>query len=677
MQYLKEFIGNHKLEVQITKPTFVNAKGEEVSTIDYFLYEHTLIAKILSVKRLDTVICNVSDHYPIMLSVQFLFEHVVKSGDNCIPKPARVNWKKVDGDLYAALVRERLPCIPASANTVYDMEKAVRMINKVLTECAEESAPKRQRRARKAKLRTWTPEIRNAITNKKKAFYLWKSAGKPKDDGNELLKQKTTTTKELRRLCRKDNAHQYMQDKQEILDAKGHDSALFYRLINKHRSKSGVHLNELHVGDSIFKSEEEIMEGWREHFGGLATQSSNPLFDEEYRNLVEQELIEIIDICESNDQYDMVTQAELADTLSSLNKGKAADIYGLTTEHLLFASDTLLPVLTSLMNSIFRLSDLPDSLKLGLLTPVFKKKGSSLDAKNYRGNTILPILSKLLESILRTRIEPNVVRTQNSMQRGFTKHSSPMNCSLILEEYIRENRDLKKDSFIAFLDAKAAFDVVNHPSLMRKLFHIGVEGVTWNLIHSLHKKAQTVVRWCGATSEPFEIQQGVRQGGVLSTDLYKVYSNPLLDRVTSLLIGGMVGEISCAAPACADDVTFTSDEREELQVLVNEGDDYSGMERFLLQPVKSVVMPIPGKARKTTNTDNFTWTIKGEPMPIVQEATHMGIKRSAVSNESTVEENIKKARKTMYSLMGPGLHGYNGLDPETSVQLYQIYVLPT
>ena len=26
--------------------------------------------------------------------------------------------------------------------------------------------------------------------------------------------------------------------------------------------------------------------------------------------------------------------------------------------------------------------------------------------------------------------------------------------------------------------------------------------------------------------------------------------------------------------------------------------------------------------------------------------------------------------------MGSGLHGYNGLDPETSVHLYQVYVLP-
>ena len=165
------------------------------------------------------------------------------------------------------------------------------------------------------------------------------------------------------------------------------------------------------------------------------------------------------------------------------------------------------------MNSIFSLGDQLDSLKLVMLIPVFKTKGSSLDAKNYRGITILPILSKLLESVSRARIEPYIEATQNSMQRGFTKNSSPMNCSLILEEYIQENRDLKKDSYIAFLDAKAAFDAVNHSSFMKKLYHIGVEGVTCNLIHSLHKEAQTAVRWCGQTSEPFEIQQGVRQGG--------------------------------------------------------------------------------------------------------------------------------------------------------------------
>lgn len=440
--------------------------------------------------RLDTVVSNVSDHYPIELTLEFSFNRVGVTEDKSIPNQTRVNWKKVDLDLYAALVSEKLPQIATCGNTVYDLEKAVSSVHQVLAQSADEAAPRRQRRARKAKLRTWTPEIISAISDKKNAFHCWKIAGKPNEEGNLLLAQKRLTTKVLRQLCRRENAQQYLRDKQEILDAKVQDTALFHKLINKHRGNLGVCLNELHVGDSTFRTDSEILQGWRQHFGELAKQSSNPRFDEQYKRMVDRELGEIIDICEaSSDEYSPVTNEEVAEALGSLNKGKAADIYGLTTEHLVCAFADLIPVLTSLLDGIFRVGDLPNSLKLGLLTPIFKKKGSNLDAKNYRGITILPILSKLLECILRDRIKPHIEATQNPMQRGFTKISSPMNCSLILEEYIRENRDLKKDSFIAFLDAKAAFDVVNHASLMRKLFHIGVEEVTWNLIYSLHKRS--------------------------------------------------------------------------------------------------------------------------------------------------------------------------------------------
>ena len=85
--------------------------------------------------------------------------------------------------------------------------------------------------------------------------------------------------------------------------------------------------------------------------------------------------------------------------------------------------------------------------------------------------------------------------------------------------------------------------------------------------------------------------------------------NPLLVRVTGLLTGGMVGDqVYCAALACADDMSFTSDNKQILQVLVDEGGGYGGIERYLLQPVKSVIMPVPGKARKTTDSDDFSGT---------------------------------------------------------------------
>ena len=71
--------------------------------------------------------------------------------------------------------------------------------------------------------------------------------------------------------------------------------------------------------------------------------------------------------------------------------------------------------------------DVPDSLslKLAILTPVFKKKGSNLDSKNYRGTTVNPTVTKVLETVLRGRIKPLIQGQQNSLQRGFTEGSLP------------------------------------------------------------------------------------------------------------------------------------------------------------------------------------------------------------------------------------------------------------
>ena len=67
---------------------------------------------------------------------------------------------------------------------------------------------------------------------------------------------------------------------------------------------------------------------------------------------------------------------------------------------------------------------------------------------------------------------------------------------------------------------------------MPKLFNIRVEDNLWTLVNSLHQDTQSAVKWQGEISEKFKVDQGVRQGGILSTDLYKVYSNNLLDRLT-------------------------------------------------------------------------------------------------------------------------------------------------
>ena len=172
------------------------------------------------------------------------------------------------------------------------------------------------------------------------------------------------------------------------------------------------------------------------------------------------------------------------------------------------------------------------------------------------------------------------------------------------------------------------------------------------------------------------MQQGVRQGGILSTDFYKVLNDGLLDRLTIAKYATRIGPVICVAPACADDSVVAADCPEVLQSLLDIGVDYSKIERYILQPVKSVVIETLNKLRRSREKSNNPWDLDGDNMPTVDKIMHVGICRSAYTDETAVAENVKKARRTLYSMMSAGLHGENGLDPETSLHLYQIYVLP-
>ena len=54
--------------------------------------------------------------------------------------------------------------------------------------------------------------------------------------------------------------------------------------------------------------------------------------------------------------------------------GKAADVMGITAEHLVFAEDSILDDQCLLVNRIFEFGQATESMKLELITPVFKKK---------------------------------------------------------------------------------------------------------------------------------------------------------------------------------------------------------------------------------------------------------------------------------------------------------------
>lgn len=105
-----------------------------------------------------------------------------------------------------------------------------------------------------------------------------------------------------------------------------------------------------------------------------------------------------------------------------MNKGKSADIYDITIEHITQAGDSLESPLLKIINTIFHHGSVPDMLKVGLLTPVFKNKGDKSCARNYRGITVLHVNNtNIIETILKQRINPAVVKHKIELREDLRK----------------------------------------------------------------------------------------------------------------------------------------------------------------------------------------------------------------------------------------------------------------
>lgn len=199
----------------------------------------------------------------------------------------------------------------------------------------------------------------------------------------------------------------------------------------------------------------------------------------------------------------------------------------------------------------------------------------------------MPVILKIIEYILRKDLRKTFDSQQSHLQLGFTRNAFPMNCALLLETFCRDSRDQNKPLYV---DAKSAFDVVNKEILMQKAKFSNIKPAPRVLIDDIHTDSHSSIKWGGNITDQFEINQCIKQCGLLSADLYKLYVDDLLHILESFGVGGKIGNIVLNAAVCADAVPLISNSPYELQMLINFSLQYSKFHRYILQLVKSVVL---------------------------------------------------------------------------------------
>ena len=176
----------------------------------------------------------------------------------------------------------------------------------------------------------------------------------------------------------------------------------------------------------------------------------------------------------------------------------------------------------------------------------------------------------------------------HNLQGGFRRGLSTSHTSFILQESISWCKEHHYKSFVAFLDARKAFDTVWHAGLFVKLSEYGLTGDVWHTLHYWYRHLCSW--WSGSTSRSSPILQGVRQGALLSPLLYALFINDLLKELEDSQLGVHINSTFCGSPTYADDMTLVASSASGLQGMLDITTRYAYKWQYTFNTIKSKIM---------------------------------------------------------------------------------------
>ena len=250
--------------------------------------------------------------------------------------------------------------------------------------------------------------------------------------------------------------------------------------------------------------------------------------------------------------------------------------------------------------------------------------------------------------------------------------------SLLLTECVQYSLNvLKKPMYALYLDAKSAFDVVQRELLVKSLFQ--VQGADKSLLCIDKRLAgqKTVVEWARHLMGPIDDERGLEQGGISSSDFYKIFGKEQLSLPQNSCLGVPLPAVTVSAIGQADDTVLISNDIFNLFYLLQLSKSFSG--RNLVEQGAEKTKLQKFTPRRWTEKDDVGLNpikINGKQIPFSETAEHVGLVRSTDGNGPAIAARFSAHRRALAGVLHAGLSYRHRSNPSFNIKIEKMYATP-